>query len=103
MTDNRNLILAVILSVAVVFGWQYFVAGPKIDQTRQHTAQTSPAAQSTSGSPTATTGTEGAAATPGAPTTPGQATVMTRDQARNLDDMEVERETGGTFVLHTGS
>jgi len=81
MTDNRNLILAVILSVAVVFGWQYFVAGPKIDQTRQHTAQTSPAAQSTSGSPTATTGTEGAAATPGAPTTPGQATVMTRDQA----------------------
>lgn len=32
-----------------------------------------------------------------------QLVVMTRDEARNLDDMEVERETGGTFVLHTGS
>ena len=32
-----------------------------------------------------------------------QLIVMTRDQARNLDDMEAERETGGTFMLHTGS
>jgi YidC/Oxa1 family membrane protein insertase len=81
MTDNRNLILAVILSVAVVFGWQYFVAGPKIDQTRQHAAQTSTAAQTTSGSPTSTPGAEGAATTPGAPNQPAQAAVMTRDQA----------------------
>lgn len=32
-----------------------------------------------------------------------QLVVMTPDQARTLDDMEVERETGGTFVLRTGS
>ncbi len=30
MDNNRNLILAVLLSAAVLFGWQYFVAGPQI-------------------------------------------------------------------------
>src|SRR5215471_18812079 len=37
MNENRNLILAVVLSAAVLFGWQYFVAGPamKAEQARQ--------------------------------------------------------------------
>src|SRR6185436_13168498 len=37
--NNRNLILAVVLSAAVLFGWQYFVAGPamKAEQARQAT------------------------------------------------------------------
>ncbi len=30
MNENRNLILAVVLSFAVIFGWQYFVATPKM-------------------------------------------------------------------------
>ena len=29
-SNNRNLIIAVILSAAVLFGWQYFVAGPQM-------------------------------------------------------------------------
>ncbi|MBN9024534.1 MAG: membrane protein insertase YidC [Rhizobiales bacterium] len=82
MTDNRNLILAVVLSVAVVFGWQYFVAGPKVDQARQHAAQTSTATQTTGAATSTAAGTEGAATTTGAaPTTAAQPAVMTRDQA----------------------
>lgn len=32
MQDSRNMILAVVLSVIVLFGWQYFVAGPQMEQ-----------------------------------------------------------------------
>ncbi len=37
MNDNRNLILAIVLSAAVLFGWQFFVAGPqmKAEQAKQ--------------------------------------------------------------------
>jgi YidC/Oxa1 family membrane protein insertase len=40
--DNRNLIWAVALSLLVLLGWQFFVAGPqmKAQQARQHTAET---------------------------------------------------------------
>jgi YidC/Oxa1 family membrane protein insertase len=36
--ENKNLLLAVLLSAAVLFGWQYFVAGPqmKAEQQKQH-------------------------------------------------------------------
>lgn len=32
MQDSRNMIIAIVLSVAVLFGWQYFVAGPQMEQ-----------------------------------------------------------------------
>jgi len=32
MQDSRNMILAVVLSMLVLFGWQYFVAGPQLEQ-----------------------------------------------------------------------
>jgi YidC/Oxa1 family membrane protein insertase len=35
MTDNRNLILALVLSAAVLFGWQYLVGVPKMNQAEQ--------------------------------------------------------------------
>ncbi|RUT28229.1 membrane protein insertase YidC [Arsenicitalea aurantiaca] len=35
MTDNRNMILAIVLSLAVLFGWQFFVAGPQIERAQQ--------------------------------------------------------------------
>ena len=37
MSDHRNLLIAVVLSMAVVFGWQYFVGSPRIaeEQARQ--------------------------------------------------------------------
>jgi YidC/Oxa1 family membrane protein insertase len=76
MTDNRNLILAVILSVAVVFGWQYFVAGPQLEQTRQIT-QTQQ--QLDAGS---TAAANANAAAPGtAPAQPPVGALLTRDAA----------------------
>jgi len=35
MQDNRNLILAIALSLAVLFVWQFFIAGPELDRARR--------------------------------------------------------------------
>ncbi|GHA23786.1 membrane protein insertase YidC [Devosia pacifica] len=35
MNDNRNIILAIVLSMIVLFGWQYFVAGPQMERAMQ--------------------------------------------------------------------
>ncbi|MEO6014702.1 MAG: membrane protein insertase YidC [Devosia sp.] len=32
---NRNMILAIVLSVVVLFGWQFFVAGPQMDRAQK--------------------------------------------------------------------
>jgi len=37
--DNRNFILALVLSAAVVFGWQYFVGFPQMQAEQKHQAQ----------------------------------------------------------------
>ena len=34
MNENRNLLLAILLSAAVIFGWQYFVAAPQMKAER---------------------------------------------------------------------
>ena len=33
--NNRNFILAIVLSMVVLFGWQFFIAGPQIEQARK--------------------------------------------------------------------
>jgi len=38
MNENRNLILAIVLSGAVLFGWQYFVGMPQLAKDRAHQA-----------------------------------------------------------------
>ncbi|MCB9993000.1 MAG: membrane protein insertase YidC [Hyphomicrobiaceae bacterium] len=38
--DQRNMVIAVLLSIAVVFGWQYFVMGPQIEKAQQQAAAT---------------------------------------------------------------
>jgi YidC/Oxa1 family membrane protein insertase len=35
MSDSRNMILAVVLSMIVLFGWQFFVAGPQLQKAQQ--------------------------------------------------------------------
>ena len=35
MIENRNYIVAILLSIAVLLGWQYFVAGPRLEAERQ--------------------------------------------------------------------
>jgi YidC/Oxa1 family membrane protein insertase len=34
-SDNRNIILAIVLSVAIIITWQYFFAQPMIEEQRQ--------------------------------------------------------------------
>jgi len=67
--NNKNFILAIVLSMAIIFGWQYFYAIPIAEQARQQT--TTAAVQ-----PNTTTTT--AAQVPGSPTA---VTPVTRDQA----------------------
>ena len=35
MTDNKNFIIAIILSSLIIFGWQYFYAAPQLEEQRQ--------------------------------------------------------------------
>jgi len=56
MNDTRNVVIAIVLSIIVLFGWQYFIAGPAADraakqaqlaqqqQQSQQAATTAPAA-----------------------------------------------------------
>ena len=64
---NRNMIIAIVLSVVVLFGWQFFVAGPQMQKAQQQAqiAQQQAAAANpglATGATTTTTG--GTAATP---------------------------------------
>jgi YidC/Oxa1 family membrane protein insertase len=38
MDNNRNLFAAILLCAAVLFGWQYFVAGPQMTKEKAHQA-----------------------------------------------------------------
>jgi len=70
MTENRNMILAIALSLAVLLGWQYFIAGPKLEkaQIAQQAAQQQAGGQSVGQTAPAT---DGAAADGGAAPTVG--------------------------------
>jgi YidC/Oxa1 family membrane protein insertase len=43
MPDQRNLVLAIALSIAILIGFHYFVERPRIEQARQQAAQQTPA------------------------------------------------------------
>ena len=88
MTDNRNTILAVILSGLVLIGWQYFYNMPQMEKQRAQQAQMEQAKQAAQpGSPVGAPATPQAGAPPAAPSTPGAAqpaaapTVVNRDVA----------------------
>ena len=84
MMDNRNLIIAIALSLAVLLGWQYFIAGPQIEKARQHElaqqAQT-PAAQPGAAPAAGAAATPAQGAGPAAPAAPAEAPTLTRDAA----------------------
>src|SRR5687768_17455363 len=74
---NRNMILAVVLSVVVIFGWQFFVAGPaqerlqrQADIAAEQAAAANPGLATTTTAPaTGTAPTDVAAPTTTVPTT----------------------------------
>jgi YidC/Oxa1 family membrane protein insertase len=68
MTDNRNTILAVILSGLVLIAWQYFYNMPQMERQRAQTqAQTELNKSSPQQAPGSTTPQPGASPSPGAP------------------------------------
>ncbi|MEN5083337.1 membrane protein insertase YidC [Bosea sp. TWI1241] len=88
--DNRNLLLAIVLSVVVLLGWQFFYGAPQMEKQRQiaqqnqQTQSQQPPAPGTVPTPSATPGAPGApAATPGQPSAVPAAAgaVETRDAA----------------------
>ncbi len=83
--DQKNLFLAMGLSLLVIVGWQYFYAGPKQEQARQIAAQTQSAAP-TAPATTAAPQTPGLAPTPsaapaGAPVAATPEAALTREAA----------------------
>ena len=75
--DSRNIILAIVLSVLVLIGWNYFYAAPQLQKDRQAQTQTQTPAQANLGAPSA--GGAGAIAPPGA--APAEAGPKTRAEA----------------------
>ncbi len=68
MNDNRNMIVAIVLSLVVLLGWQYFIAGPQLEaqQEAQQEQLANDAQQAGSSSPVALPeGTSGQATAPG--------------------------------------
>ncbi len=93
--SQKNLLLAIVLSMVVLVGWQYFFAGPKLkdEQERQRakpeqTTQTSPGQSGPGGVPAPSVPTAPGAAAPGAApaavTAAAAVKTVTREEALKL-------------------
>jgi YidC/Oxa1 family membrane protein insertase len=97
MTDNRNMILAVILSGVVLLAWQYFYNVPQMERQRAQQAQQAEL-QKSAPKPAESTSPASAPPQPGgttpSPSTPAASTapVISRDQAL-ADSARVKIET----------
>jgi YidC/Oxa1 family membrane protein insertase len=84
ISENRNTILAVVLSLIVLLGWQYFIAGPQLErqqaelQAQQEAAQKAAGESANPDAPRPSTTLSGDAA---APVAGQQASFASRDQA----------------------
>lgn len=65
--DNRNIVLAVVLSMLVLFGWQFFVAGPQLERAQQQAEAQAAAQQAAADSSLATPVTGAPGAVPALP------------------------------------
>lgn len=86
MIDNRNTIIAVVLSGLVLIGWQYFYNIPQMEKQRAQTATQTQLANPTAqpnATPGSTTPTANSTAAGGAPTNvaPANAPIVSRDSA----------------------
>ena len=93
MNEQKNFILAIVLSVAVLIGWQIFVGAPKIEQQRaaqqraENTVPTPKGATSPVPAPGAASNVPGTSSVPGASAVPvpgGPAAQTTADQQATL-------------------
>jgi YidC/Oxa1 family membrane protein insertase len=81
MNEHRNTILAVVLSLIVVVGWQYFIGYPQMEKQRQEALlKQQEQSQQQPGAAPATPGPQaGAAPLPGAPAAAAPAQPLTRE------------------------
>ncbi|WMT91738.1 membrane protein insertase YidC [Pelagibacterium sp. H642] len=86
--NNRNMILAVVLSMIVLFGWQFFIAGPQLEQAQRQAELAAEQQATEQSADLATPGTDGAAAT-----SADMTVFATRDEALAATD-RVAIETG---------
>ena len=87
MGDQKNTILAIVLSAIVLIGWQYFVGIPKMEKQRQEAAQQQLQQPAPGAAPTPGTSAPGVVPGPqgqGVPQLPGQSgvTVPTQQLSR---------------------
>lgn len=72
MTDQKNTIIAVVLSALVLIGWQYFVGVPQLEKQKQEQAQQQAQKQPQPGQPATPTQTAQPNIPGAAPSVPGQ-------------------------------
>lgn len=90
--NNRNMILAVVLSMLVLFGWQFFIAGPQLEQAQRQAEISAQQEQAQDSADLAAPGAGGVAGA--APSTDADTQVFaTRDDALAATD-RVAIETG---------
>ena len=68
-SDNRNVILAVVLSMIVLFGWQFFIAGPQLERAQRQAEITASQQAETEQLAVPQTNADGSTATPAAAAT----------------------------------
>lgn len=85
MTDQRNLIIAIVLSVAVLVGFQYLYEGPRLDKMRAENAARQTEVQA-------------APADPAAASAQAPAAQPARDTARDRAELVAEQTAAGARV-----
>jgi YidC/Oxa1 family membrane protein insertase len=80
--ENKNLIVAIVLSMAILIGWQYFYAAPEAEKHRQASQTAQQSTQVTPGTPTPSQAGGPSAPVPGTvPATPAAPVVESREAA----------------------
>jgi len=111
MTDNKNTILAIVLSALVLIGWQFFFAIPQEKARQEQLAQQqqlqkqNPQQPAQAGQPTPTAPAAQPGQVPGVATQPAANAPMSRDQAIAASPQRVAIQTEslqGTIALKGG-
>ncbi|MCE7026677.1 membrane protein insertase YidC [Jiella avicenniae] len=96
MENNRNFLIAMALSIAVLVGWQYFVVSPRMDSQRQQ-AETAQGEQGSLQTPQTPAGTDQAQTAAPA----GRESVITSPQLPLSEDREAVLSSGSRIPIDT--
>src|SRR2546423_7640898 len=102
--NDKNTIIAIVLSAIVLLGWQYFIGMPQMEKQRQEAQlkqqqQTQQAPAPTTTPAPGTAPAPGTVAQPGAPPAPGQASPAAQAQTREAAAAASPRIAIGTPAL----